>query len=223
MVMIANATGYEIGALAVIHAGQIGHLYSPGKGRARIYPWMPYALDNGAWIAHKNGEAWDPAAWREMLRWAALSGYPPLWVLVPDVVGDRAATLERWAEFSPEVRAYGFRLAFAAQNGMTFDDVPADASMIFIGGDDAWKDAAIVPWCAAFPGRVHVARVNGAERLLVAHHAGAVSVDGTGWFHTENSKAGGQKAFLLKYLRETKTRSHRCDCPADTRSKPPTN
>lgn len=204
MVMIANATGYEIGALAVLHAGQLGHLYSPGKGRARIYPWMPYALDNGAWIAHKNGVQWDPAEWRAMLRWAALSGVLPLWVLVPDVVGDREATLARWLEYAPEVAAYGFRLAFAAQDGMTFDDVPAEAAVVFIGGSTEWKDAAIRPWCAAFPGRVHVARVNGAERLLAAHHAGAASVDGTGWFHDKNSKAGGQKAMLMKYLRETR-------------------
>ena len=206
MVMIANQTGYEIGALAVTFRGSLGHLYSPGKGRARIYPWMPYALDNGAFIAHTHGRQWDAGAWREMLRWSALSGVPPLWCLVPDVVGDRQQTLDRWHEFSPEVHRLGFRPAFAAQDGMTFADVPEDDVVIFIGGGDAWKDAAIKPWCKAFPGRVHVARVNGSKRLLAAHHAGAVSVDGTGWFHAQNTKAGGQRAVLLKYLRETSTR-----------------
>lgn len=200
MVMVANCTGHEVGALMVMYPGKLGHLYSPGKGRAKIFPWQPYALDNGAFIA---GENWEPAEWRDMLRWACLSGVPPLWALVPDMPRDRVATLERWREFAPEVKRYGFRLAFAAQNGMTFADVPSEAEVVFLGGDDTWKDAAIRPWGAAFSGRVHVARVNGSERLLAAHHAGAVSVDGTGWFTRENNKQGGQWAVLMKYIRET--------------------
>lgn len=182
----------------------MGHLYSPGHGRARIYPWQPYALDNGKFAATENGTAWDVAEWRDMLRWSVLSGVAPIWALVPDVPYDRAGTIEAWREFAPEVARYGFKLAFAAQNGMTTADVPADAHTVFIGGDDAWKDAAIGPWCGAFPaGRVHVGRVNGMPRLLAAHHAGAASVDGTRWFTRGNNKTGGQWAMLVKYLRET--------------------
>jgi len=204
MVMIANVTGHEVGALMVMYPGSLGHLYSPGKGRAKIYDWQPYALDNKCF---PKGEDFDVAEWREMLRWACLSGVEPLWVLVPDWPYSAERTLDRWKEFYPEVARYGFRPAFAAQDGMTFADVPAEAHTVFLGGGDDWKDAAIRPWCAAFPGRVHVGRVNGSERLLAAHHAGAVSVDGSGWFTKHNNKQGGQWGVLMKYVRETGRRA----------------
>jgi hypothetical protein len=200
--MVANITGHEVGAMMIIHRGRLGHLLSP-SGRAKIYSWQPYSLDNECFPGEDGADRWDVDNWRDMLRWACLSGIPPLWALVPDVPFDAAATLERWKEYAPEVARYGFKLAFAAQNGMTPADVPAEAHTIFLGGDDEWKDAAIRPWCAAFPGRVHVGRVNGFPRLLAAHNAGAASVDGTGWFTKSNNKTGGQWAMLVKYLRET--------------------
>jgi hypothetical protein len=160
---------------------------------------MPYALDNGAFPAHTKGVPWDEAAWLELLRWAQWSGQAPLWVLVPDVVGDRQATLDSWARYEEEVRERGFRPAFAVQDGMTFADAPGDA-VLFLGGSTDWKLGAIEPWCRAFPGRVHVGRVNTLDRLLLCWRAGAISVDGTGWFHR------GQKAQLQKLLREIQTR-----------------
>jgi hypothetical protein len=85
---------------------------------------------------------------------------------------------------------------------MTFADVPDDDCVLFLGGDDAFKDAAITPWCARYPGRVHVGRVNGMPRLLASYRAGAISVDGTGWFRRGR---GGFSQFndLRKFLRET--------------------
>ena len=71
---------------------------------------------------------------------------------------------------------------------MTFDDVPDADCMLFIGGSTGWKLKAIEPWCAKFPGRVHGGRVNGPIRLDLCHRAGAVSVDGTGWFHAEQCR-----------------------------------
>lgn len=191
MVMVSNQTGIEVGHLATKYPGAIGHLYSPG-GQRGPYPFVPYALDNGAF---KN---WDEGEWRRLLRWALLSGQKPLWAAVPDVVGDRDQTLWRWGRYSGVVRDHGFRPAFVAQDGMTFEDVPDDQCMVFIGGrpDTTWKQDAIVPWSARFPGRVHVGRVNTWERLVTCWRAGAVSIDGTGWFHHD------QKADLLKFLRE---------------------
>ncbi|MCC6810533.1 MAG: hypothetical protein IT381_24095, partial [Deltaproteobacteria bacterium] len=176
IVMVANQTGIEVGFMAARHPGRLGHLYSPGAQRG---PWreLPYALDNGAYGSFVNDEAWDEGAWRSLLRWSVLSGQRPLWAVVPDVVGDRVATLERWHRYHAEVRAFGIRPAFAAQDGMTFEDVPADC-VVFLGGSTDWKEAAIAPWCARFPGRVHVGRVNKWDRLVRCWRAGAVSVDG---------------------------------------------
>jgi len=199
--MVSNQTGIEVGLLAGRYPGRIGHLFSPTAQRGP-WPEIPYALDNGAWPAFKNAQPWSEPEWRELLRWASFAAVPPLWALVPDVVADRAATLERWREYAPVVARHGYRAAFALQNGMTFEDVPDERCMLFVGGDDAWKDAAIEPWCRAFPGRVHVARVNGWDRLVRSWRAGAVSVDGTGWF---NKGRGGYSQYndLRKFLRET--------------------
>lgn len=210
LVMVSNATGIEVGLLAGKYPGRIGHLFSPGGQRG---PWIeiPYGLDNGAWPAYKNGRPWDESSWRNLIAWAGMSGVRPLWALVPDVVGDRLGTLRMWNQYSEFVSGAGFRRAFAVQNGMTFDDVPDDECVLFIGGDDKFKDAAIGPWCARFPGRVHVGRVNGWKRLIACWSAGAVSIDGTGWFHKSGTKACGysQANILKKFLQETSGQDRR--------------
>lgn len=201
IVMVSNQTGIEVGILAERYTGRVGHMYSPGGERG---PWreLPHALDNDAWPAAKNKRPRKVDAHRRMLNWSLLSGIPPLWALVPDVVADRDATLHDWDVYAPAMAGMGFRLAFAAQDGMTFDDVPNSECVVFLGGSTAWKDKAIKPWCERFPGRVHVGRVNGMPRLLAAWHAGAISVDGTGWFH-KGRGYGSQAADLRQFLRET--------------------
>lgn len=201
IVMVSNQTGIEVGLLAGKYPGRVGHMFSPGGERG---PWfeLPYALDNDAWPAKKNSRPRDVAGHRRLLQWALMSGISPLFALVPDVVADRDQTLRDWDVYAPEMSAMGFRLGFAAQNGMTLADVPTSDCVVFLGGDDSWKDAAITPWCAAFPGRVHVGRVNGMPRLLAAWRAGAVSVDGTGWFH-KGRGGTSQASDLRKFLRET--------------------
>lgn len=191
---------HRVGLLAGRYPGRIGHLFSPGGQRG---PWIDYALDNGAWGAHKNNRTWSEAEWRNLLAWAALSGIAPLWACVPDVVADRNGTLARWPEYAPVVRAYGWRCAFAVQDGMAFADVPDDECVLFLGGSTKWKLDAIAPWCARFPGRVHVARVNTWDRLVKCWRAGAISVDGTGWFRKGRSIGDSQANDLRKFLRET--------------------
>jgi hypothetical protein len=206
--MVSNQTSFEIGLLIGTHPGRVGHLYSPNGARG---PWVevPHGYDNEKFNC-KNKTAphkpeWDESKWRAMLRKAVLSNVAPLWALVPDEIAERDGTLRNWEKYSPEVRALGFRLAFAVQDGMTFADVPDSDCILFLGGSDIgnWKDNAIKPWCAKFPGRVHVGRVNGMPRLLNAYHSGAISIDGTGWFHKTNNKSGGQFAMLRKFLKET--------------------
>lgn len=201
IVMISNQAGFEAGLLAGRYPGRLGHMFSPGGERG---PWtdVPYALDNDAWPAYKNSRARDEAGHRKLLTWSLLSGVSPLFALVPDVVADRDATLREWDRYAHSMAVQGFRLGFAAQDGMTFSDVPTADCVVFIGGSDKWKDSAIAPWCAEFPGRVHVGRVNGFARLLAAWQNGAVSVDGTGWFHKGRGGAS-QLSDLRKFLRET--------------------
>ncbi|HVY79851.1 MAG TPA: hypothetical protein VG994_02625 [Steroidobacteraceae bacterium] len=202
--MVSNATGIEVGLLAGRYPGRVGHLYSPKGERG---PWIeiPYALDNGVYGAHSRGVEWNEAEWHRLLLWAVMSGIMPLWAVVRDAIGNREATIAYWKQYAPAVRARGFRPAFVAQDGMTFDDVPDSECIVFLGGSPKtnWKNEAIGPWCARFPGRVHVGRVNGWDRLVSCYRAGAISVDGTGWFHKSNSKNQSQFNDLNKFLRET--------------------
>jgi hypothetical protein len=196
MVMPSNQTGFELGWLVGQYPGAMGHLYSPGAQRGP-WPFMPYALDNGAFPAFLEGKSFDFVAWRELLNWARLQPQRALWAAVPDVVADREGTLRNWGLWVDEVRAAGLRPTFVAQDGMTFADVPTADCVVFLGGSTEWKEAAIEPWCRRFPGRVHVGRVNKADRLLRCYRAGAISVDGTGWWHKK------QRAELMQFLRET--------------------
>jgi hypothetical protein len=188
MVMPSNQTGFELGWLVGQYPGAMGHLYSPGAQRGP-WPFMPYALDNGAFPAFLSGKAFDFDAWRELLNWARLQPQRPLWAAVPDVVEDKDATLTAWGIYEHEVRRAGIRAAFVAQDGMAFEDVPTADCVVFLGGS--------TEWCRRFPGRVHVGRVNKADRLLRCYRAGAISVDGTGWWHKK------QRAELMQFLRET--------------------
>lgn len=197
IVMPADNTGIIVGWLAGRFPGRIGHLYGPRKGRNPTGPFsfIPYALDNGAFA---GGEDWQESDWLRLLKWAKMSGQRPIWMIVPDVVGDRIRTIRKWNIYYPRLAEYGWPLAFAVQDGMTVDDVPCGASVIFVGGTTAWKWRTVRMWAENFP-RVHVGRVNTYRRLWDAHEAGAESCDGTGWMRGDQK----QRRDLIAYLEES--------------------
>lgn len=203
IVMPTNNSSMHLGWLAGRYPGRIGWLLSP-DGYRRPHEWMSYALDNGAFSAWKNGTEWDESAFMDMVR--VVCGQclmreiasRPLWVVVPDVVGNREATIERWQEWAPRLRDFEFPLAFAVQDGMTQADVPDDADVIFVGGTTEWKWRTALDWCRENE-RVHVGRVNSYRLLWSAHEAGAESCDGTGWFRGDKNQLAG----LERYLEES--------------------
>ena len=138
----------------------------------------PKDKSNSAW---DNGTEWDEDAYFRFLEWAARQEYQPLWAAIPDVVTDPDATFRNWEKYSPRVEQYGWHLAFVAQDGMTPDDVPDAASIVFIGGSYKWKwrNAAKFSECCD---RVHIGRVNTLGKLRRCEDMGVESVDGTGWF-----------------------------------------
>lgn len=191
IVMPANNTGIRVGYLAGRFPGKIGHLYSPGA-QTGPYEFVPFGLDNGAF---GHDDDWDEEGWLSLLDWANLSGMRPLWCLVPDVVGDRARTLQRWHDYSGVASRFGWPLAFAVQDGMTPKDVPAKAEVVFVGGSTEWKWRNMATFCGYFP-RVHVGRVNTYRRLWDCDNAGAESIDGTGWFRGDQVQYRGLCAYL---------------------------
>lgn len=186
--MPSNHSSSLIHYLAGKYPAKLGWLVGPrGRLKCKLRHWMPYALDNDAFSAWTNKTPWSVVEWIALLEWAKASGLKPLWTLVPDVVADRDATLERWKQFAPIAASYGWPLAFAVQDGMTVHDVPKDADVVFVGGTNEFKWGTVQMWAWYFP-RVHVGRVNSISRLWQCEDLGVESVDGTGWFRDPSDK-----------------------------------
>lgn len=136
-----------------------------------------WALDNDAFAA------WDENRFKRALDYyAALPEC--LFVVVPDVVSNSQATLERFYQWRDYVKPYGYPLAFVLQNGQRLEEIPfADIGAVFIGGDDAYKlGGEIVSLVIEAHKRgkwVHMGRVNSQKRIRYARAIGCDSVDGT--------------------------------------------
>lgn len=160
----------------------LGWLFGPqSAAKKKLRPWIKYACDNDAFTAWVAKTPWNESAFFDMLENLTDEPTKPLWVLVPDVVADKRATLTSWYRYAPRVAEYGWPLAFAVQDGMTPSDVPENADVVFIGGTTEWKWRNLQTFCNAFP-RVHCGRVNTTDRLWRCADLGCESVDGTKWF-----------------------------------------
>lgn len=164
------------------YPGSVGVLIGPSyRTKVRVDSWMPFALDNDAFKAWRDGTPWNLDAWRKMIAMIRLTRLQPLWAAVPDVVADREGTLRNWDIYAHEIVALGWKTAFCVQDGMTPDDVPANVDVIFVGGSDGWKFPNLAMWTESFP-RVHCGRVTSQEMIEACERLGCESVDGTGWF-----------------------------------------
>lgn len=188
MVMPSNHSGALVHYWAGRFPGRVGWLVGPsGMDKTKLRQWMPYACDNDAFAAWVGKTEWSESAWVEMLDSMQRQAHKPLWILVPDVVTDREATIAKWDRYHQRAAKVGSPLAFAVQDGMMPEDVPTGADVVFVGGTtDAtgrggWKWQSLPMWVNSFP-RVHVGRVNTLEKLMVCERLGVESVDGTGWF-----------------------------------------
>lgn len=163
------------------YPGSVGVLIAPSYGsKVPIDKWMPFALDNDAFTAWRDKKPWDEVAWVKMLAQVRMKCLKPMWVAVPDVVGDRQGTLDSWDKYADLVPA-GWPKAFCVQDGMKPEDVPKQADVIFVGGTDGWKFPNLEVWTKNFP-RVHCARVTSQEMIEACERLGCESIDGTGWF-----------------------------------------
>jgi hypothetical protein len=198
MVMPSNNSSAIVHYWAGRYSGRIGWLIGPtAMGKTKLRPWMQFALDNDAFASWTSGRAWDERAWLAMLAAVRAHGMAPRWVLVPDVVADRAATLAKWHQYAPVAARYGWPLAIAVQDGMTPADIPRDANVIFVGGTTEWKWRSLPMW-AKTGRRVHVGRVNEVDRLQICERWHVESVDGTGWM--KGTESGRQAKALAQWL-----------------------
>jgi hypothetical protein len=150
----------------------VGFLKQPGSGNV-VPAGMPWALDNGCFAGPFNHR-----------RFMALVAPDALFCVLPDVVADWPATLERSMTWIEPVRGAGGRPAIVLQDGATPDAVPwGDVDAVFVGGSTRWKLGSAVPGLVAEAKRrglwAHMGRVNSLRRLRLAKAIGCDSADGT--------------------------------------------
>lgn len=134
----------------------------------------PWALDNGCFTEFNRN------AWLRMLDEAEESR--PLFVTLPDIVGDAVRTLDLFEFFKDTTTS--LPRALVLQDGIGHHRIPwGDLSAVFVGGSDRFKhshEALNTAKAAKMMGKwVHVGRVN--EPRRVANWLGiADSIDGSG-------------------------------------------
>jgi len=112
----------------------------------------------------------------------------PVFVTMPDIVGDARRTREMFDYFEDEVQ--GLPLALVLQDGIAHVDIPWQRmDAVFVGGSDQFKiapEAFAACKAAKMMGKwVHVGRVNTVERLSNWIDI-ADSIDGTGFIKDKN-------------------------------------
>ena len=136
---------------------------------------MPCAADNSAF------KDFSRKLYLQMLDRFDRHNFAVSWITVPDVVGDSRSTSWLFNEWYPELE--GYPLAFVAQDGMEFRELPwSQFVCLFIGGTTEWKlsdGAAELVWTAKQRGKlVHMGRVNSDVRMRYAFDLGCDSIDG---------------------------------------------
>lgn len=127
---------------------------------AGIMAGMPWAGDNCAFIGF---DADRFTGWLERMTPHRATC---LFVAVPDVVGDAAATLARYVTWAEAMD--GWPLAYVAQDGSEQYEIPPSASALFVGGTTEWKESeaaiAVIRQAQAADLHVHIGRVNWGRR-----------------------------------------------------------
>lgn len=179
-------------AMILLISGQNRHGDDPHFGqflcpRSRNRITAPrWAADNAAF------SKFDADAYRRMVALilaipASVPHRRPIFVTVPDVVGDAHRTRHLFAEwYSMELRGLGLPLAYVLQDGERADFVPWPLIVaVFVGGSTAFKVGAearaLVASAQARGKWVHMGRVNTVRRLMYAQQIGCDSVDGSGF------------------------------------------
>jgi hypothetical protein len=198
-------------------SSQIAALYSPSAWRN---PFCLYACDNDVYahsfLGNKTDVDWwqreGETAWLKMLDKVALharTGIAPQFLLLPDVVGDWNATIERAHHYRREVNGRHLPTALALQDGAELDNFKAallfKPNYVFIGGSTRWKWHNARRIAHLFPQHyisVHLGRVNGEQSIRMARGFGVASCDGTGISrHVDAMMPGFKRGFEMPAAR----------------------
>lgn len=181
--------------------------------RAGLYAWV--AIDNGR-FTEAGRRLFRPADYVLLIaEGLERAGDQLLFATAPDVPFDWAETLRISLPWLGRIRRLGCPAALCAQEGMTPGSIPWDEfDCLFIGGRDAFKEGPIVRDACREARRrgkwVHMGRVNGLRRLLVAMDFGVDSVDGTYLLHEARKGRADQAPHdVVGWLRRLHTERRR--------------
>lgn len=177
-------------------APHIGHLWTPATGNDLVRQartGLPWACDNAAF-----GGQWDAERFQKAVLFKVHHcPVRPMFVPVPDVVGDSRATLDVFYIWGPIMRAAGLPLALVLQDGSENQLLPWDLfDTVFIGGSrrylsGQWGKGPFTEWKeskaaadlireAKRRGKlVHAGRVNGLKRLRHFYELNVDTADGS--------------------------------------------
>jgi hypothetical protein len=177
-------------------SAHVGHLWTPATSnclRRVCSTGLPWAADNAAFGTQWNTEAFEKAALFKIP--AAPS--TPLFLTVPDVVGDSRATLALFRVWHRRLSVTGLPLALVLQDGVENQLLPWELfSWAFVGGSrryasgvwgwgrfTEWKEsraaADVIRETQRRGKRVHVGRVNGLRRLRHFYNLRVDTADGS--------------------------------------------
>ena len=155
-------------------ARRLGCIVTPYQGNSADFGRWDIIADNGCF-----SDRWDADNWWE---WLCGLDRRSRFAVCPDVVGDHVTTSLLWDAWAPRIRFAGFVPAFVCQDGATPDNIPSDATVLFIGGTTEFK-LGTAAWAIthrwASSKWVHMGRVNSKRRFDTARAMRCRSVDGT--------------------------------------------
>lgn len=163
--------------LELVESHELGAMLNPRAYAPTIAGrYACSAVDNGCFSG-----AWVEGQWLAYLERCDRSA---LFAVAPDVPFDWETSWSRSARYVDVIRAMGFRVAVAVQNGATAGAIPwAALDVVFLGGDTAWKlgtEALYITRAALDRGvPVHMGRANSARRITRAIAMGCDTADGT--------------------------------------------
>ena len=199
MASTTNVAPQYNGTMGVIQSS----VSQQGVYRTRLESGVPWCLDNGVFTGKFEVNSWKK-------RMKSFFEYKDtcLFVVIPDVVKDCAATLSQFHHYRSMVT--DFPVAFVSQDGIYqhADKIPwNDFDCLFVGGSDTHKLGMEGGWIiqeAKARGKwIHIGRVNSPKRILQFWQAD--SWDGTHLgFEPSSVKKFHSAVLQTRTLKDTK-------------------
>ena len=158
-----------------------GFLHGPGTWKKPHTEY--YALDNDCYANSSTPHWWNAIG---MPKWFSMLDkieYPPMFAVLPDVVGNWEHTLFLGRKYKPYLKEKGIRIAIALQDGACLNEaMKLKPDCLFVGGSAEWKwnnVERITEFAKHNRVKIHVGRVNGEEQVCRCLELDVDSCDGT--------------------------------------------